>query len=57
MYYYEIVDGVKILRTIELENIDKLSAVNHQAWLKTQIKEAGSEAVSAVLCLVQFLWN
>lgn len=52
MYYYEIVDGVKVLRTLELENIDKLSAVNHQVWLKTQIKEAGSEAVSAVLCLV-----
>lgn len=52
MYYYEIVEGVKVLRVLELENIDKLSAVNHQAWLKSQIKEAGSEAVSAVLCLV-----
>lgn len=53
MYYYEIVDGVKAFRALELENIDKLSAVNHQVWLKAQIKEAGSEAVSAVLCLVQ----
>lgn len=52
MYYYEIVDGVKVLRAIELENVDKLNAVNHQGWLKAQIKEAGSEAVSAVLCLV-----
>lgn len=52
MYYYEIQDGVKVLRKVELENIDKISAVKHQAWLKTQIKEQGGEAVSAVLCLV-----
>ena len=54
MYYYEIVEGVKVFRVIELDNVDKLDAVNHQAWLKTLIKEAGSEAASAVLCLVQF---
>lgn len=53
MYYYEIVEGVKVFRVIELDNVDKLDAVNHQAWLKTLIKEAGSEAASAVLCLVQ----
>lgn len=52
MYFYEIVDGVKVLRAIELDNIDKLSAVNRQAWLKAEIKKAGYEAASAVLCLV-----
>lgn len=55
MYYYEIVDGVKVLRVMELDNVDKLDAVNHQAWLKTLIKKANSEAASAVLCLVQFI--
>lgn len=52
LYFYEIVDNKKVLQKLELTNLDKLSAINHQAWLKKEIRNNGSEPVSAILALV-----
>lgn len=52
LYFYEMIDNKKVLRKIELTNTDKISAVNHQAWLKKEIRNDGSEPVSAILALV-----
>lgn len=52
LYFYEMIDNKKVLRKLELINIDKISAVNHQAWLKKEIRNDGSEPVSAILALV-----
>ena len=52
LYFYEIIDNKKVLCKLELTNIDKLSAVNHPAWLKKEILDKGTEAVSAILALV-----
>ena len=53
LYFYEMDNGKRILRKLELNNLDKLSAVNHQKWLKKEIQKDGVEPVSVVLALVK----